>query len=327
MSKNFDDYLRDQLSMEKDELPASVKNKIDETLSKLPENVEEADKNAKVINENNEAGKNGEQDKIVDIELAKDKRKKGSVWKKYGQMAAGVAVVFLFIFPNVSESYARTMEKLPIIGSIVKVVTIRNYFYQDDNHELNVNVPQLEADKESELNKINLDTEELTKKLVDGFYAEMEALGKNSHGSLYVDYEVVTDTENWFTLKLLVNEVKGSSDTYYKYYNVDKKTGNIVKLSDLVTNDEFYDIVEKDIKRQMAERMEKDENEFYWIEEDSLGAKFEGISADHNYYFDKDGNLVIPFDKYEVSPGYMGTPEFTVERALIEEYIFANMNI
>ena len=320
MSKNFDDYIRDQLSKEENELPVSVKNKIDKTLESLDERSNETVKEEKNVEDKKE-------DKVIDIKSNRNKRKYKSVYKRFGSMAAGIAFVFLFLFPNVSESYARTMEKIPVIGSIVKVITIRNYFYSDDTHELNVNVPQVDDTEDTDLNKINMDTEELTKKLVDEFYAEMDALGKTSHAALYVDYDVITDTENWFTLRLCVSEVKGSSDTYYKFYNLDKNTGNIVKLGDIALNDNFYSLVEEDIKKQMVERMEKDEMEAYWVEGDSFGEGFVKITPDHNYYWDKNGNLVIPFDKYEVSPGYMGTPEFTVERSLIKDCINSDLHI
>ncbi len=320
MSKKFDDYIRDQLSKEENELPVSVRNKIDRALDNLDNCL-----NDEVKEENNI--EDIKQNKAIDINNSRNKRKHKSAYKRFGSMAAGIAFVFLFLFPNVSESYAKTMEKIPVIGSIVRVVTIRNYFYSDETHELNVNVPQLEDAVNSELNKINMDADELTKKLVDEFYAEMDALGKNSHGALYVDYDVITDTENWFTLRLCVSEVKGSSDTYYKFYNLDKKNGNIVKLGDIALSDDFYSIVEEDIKKQMAERMEKDEMEAYWIEGDSFGEGFVKITSDHNYYWDKDGNLVIPFDKYEVSPGYMGTPEFTVDRSLIKDCINSDLHI
>ena len=38
-----------------------------------------------------------------------------------------------------------------------------------------------------------------------------------------------------------------------------------------------------------------------------------------NFYFDADGNLVLVFEKYEVAPGYMGTPEFTIPKEIFNE--------
>ena len=37
--------------------------------------------------------------------------------------------------------------------------------------------------------------------------------------------------------------------------------------------------------------------------------------------WDKDGNLVIVFDKYEVAPGGMGTPEFVIEKGSISDIL------
>lgn len=35
----------------------------------------------------------------------------------------------------------------------------------------------------------------------------------------------------------------------------------------------------------------------------------------------KDGNIVIVFDKYEVAPGSMGTPEFVIEKGSISDIL------
>ena len=45
------------------------------------------------------------------------------------------------------------------------------------------------------------------------------------------------------------------------------------------------------------------------------------VGADHNFYWTDDGDLVIIFDKYEVGPGSMGTPEFTIEKEVIDKIL------
>lgn len=47
--------------------------------------------------------------------------------------SAAAAVTLLEALPNVSGSAAKTMEQVPVLGSLVRVVTLRNYFY-DDGH-------------------------------------------------------------------------------------------------------------------------------------------------------------------------------------------------
>lgn len=285
----FDRYIQEQLSEDETELPDSVRRKIDETLFELPEKT--------------------------------TCKRPVYVYRHVAVAAACFAFVFLFLLPNVSVVYAHALEQIPVIGQIVRVVTIRNYFYSDDYHEMDIKVPKVENENSEAFDFINASAEELTESLVEKFYNDMEVLGEDAHGSLYADYEVITNTEKWFTLKLRVHEAIGSGNTYYKYYHLNKLTGKTVRLGDMIADDEFYSFVEQAIKVQMDERMQKDSNLKYWIHNDSFGEEFVDITPEHNFYWNADGNLVIPFDKYEVAPGYMGTPEFVIDKDSIKDML------
>ncbi|MGL5259500.1 MAG: RsiV family protein [Lachnospiraceae bacterium] len=41
---------------------------------------------------------------------------------------------------------------------------------------------------------------------------------------------------------------------------------------------------------------------------------FKTIDETTNFYLNKDGDVVIVFEKYQYTPGYMGTPEFIIKR-------------
>ena len=71
----------------------------------------------------------------------------------------------------------------------------------------------------------------------------------------------------------------------------------------------------------LKQRMEEDPSLVYWTEDSDMGQDFIELGADHNFYFDDSGNLVIPFDEYEVAPGYMGSPEFTIQRSVFENLL------
>lgn len=45
---------------------------------------------------------------------------------------------------------------------------------------------------------------------------------------------------------------------------------------------------------------------------------FGQIRPDQNFYIDKNGNLVIAFDKYEVAAGAQGSPEFVIPQEVIK---------
>lgn len=284
---HFDRILKAKAAEEQSEIPASVKDKIEKTLADLPEK--------------------------------KAKPASVRVLPKAAAAAACFIFIVFFLFPNISVTYAHALEQLPVIGDLVRVVTIRNYFYADEYHELDVYVPQVDIENSEAFDLINKDIDELTDALVQQFYSDLAAIGDDGHGSVYADYQTVTDTERWFTLKIRVTEASGSSNTYFKYYHVNKQTGSIVRLGDLATDNRFYERIEQEIQKQMRTEMEQNSDLIYWTEDSVIGKDLRSVSPDHNFYWNKDGDLVIPFDKYEIAPGYMGTPEFTISKELLKD--------
>ncbi len=285
----FDKFIKEEIKGKKHQIPGTVKAKIEHTLSSLHE------KERKVNRFN--------------------------VFTKIVTAAACFIFVFLVLLPNCSTVYAKALEKVPVIGGIVKVVTIRNYFYSDNNHELDINVPKIEGSESQAADYINKDVDELTKILVDRFYNELEEFGDKGHSGIYADYEVVTNNDKWFTLKICVHEAAGSSNTYYKYYHIDKMDGKIVVLKDLFTTDSFADVLEDEIRCQMNEIMAEDDSKIYWTDNAKFKKDFTELDDEHNFYWDESGNLVIVFDKYEVAPGYMGTPAFAVNKEIISDIL------
>ena len=285
---NFDKYIKSKAAKEQTDIPDSVKNRIEQTLADLPEK--------------------------------KPVIKQIRILPRIAASAACLVFIMLFLLPNVSVTYANAMEQIPLIGDIVRVVTIRNYFYSDDKHEMDIDVPKIEGDNDAAEN-INQDINQLTETLVEQFYEDVELIGDEGHSSIYLDYETVTNTDTWFTLKIRVHEAAGSSNTYYKFYHIDKRTNEIVKLGDLAKDNSFYDVLVKEIKRQMKLQMENDSSVVYWLDDSIIGKDYVSLTENHNFYWNDNGDLVIIFDKYEVGPGAMGTPEFVIDKGVFKDYL------
>lgn len=281
---NFDSHLKKCAKEDAYTVPESVSKVVDDTLASLPDN-------------------------------ATCRRRK--VVKQVLSAAACLLLVFLVVLPNCSPAYAQALENIPVISSIIEVVTVRNYKYSDDNHTLDINVPHVTGQNSDAENYINKDIDEMTKLLSDRFYRELEADEGKGHGSVHVDYEVVTNTDKWFTLRLRVCEAYGSGNTYYKYYHIDKIKGCIVDLSDLAVDDSFYSKLKAEVQRQMKVEMSEDKNIEYWLEDDPFGVFYLEPGENSNFYWNSDGDLVIVFNKYDAAPGFMGTPEFTVKKSVL----------
>lgn len=285
---NFDDFV--QKNIEKKDVPLNVKKRIKSVFNSLPdENIES---------------------------FTKKKHRRRIVLS-----VASVALFALVLMPNMSSVYANALNDIPVIGKLIKVVTVRSYFYEDDKKELNVSVPSIGDKQNSNAeNQVNKDVDELIGQIVDCFYEEYNK-NANDFKSVDVTYDVITNTDRWFTLRLNVVETAASSRQYYKFYNIDRENDRVVKLSDLFEDKDYKNIISDDIKRQMREQMDSDSSISYWIKEEDviLGGNFTRIEDDHNFYVNDIGNIVIVFDEGDVAPSSMGTVEFEIKKAVLEE--------
>lgn len=237
-------------------------------------------------------------------------------------MAAALAIAVAL--PNLNGNIAYAMSRIPVLGSFFEVVTFRSYSYEDDNNSAEVKIPQVTVEGsegqapygqiQDSVDKINLDLDKITQELIDQFKKTVEEQGEG-HTGLYVDHEVVTDNDRWFTLRLIVVEEQASGYEYYKYFTVDKQTGKTVSLADLFEEGSNYlDVLTQEIRSQMVSRMQADENLYYFVDDPEVSdSNFTQLKPDANFYFNAQGGLTIVFDEYDVAPGYMGPQEFVVD--------------
>lgn len=270
-----------------------------------------------------EEGRRMMNEKIEQAKLDK-KRKSLSRRVRFAGGAVAAAMAVIVALPNTNESIAKAMGKIPVIGSIVKVVTFRDYDYQDGNSEAHVSVPNIEIDENSDngnaANQINKDVTDYTQQLIDQFEADAKELyGSEGYKGLDVNYDVVTDTEDWFTLRVTILETAASGNQYYRFYHIDKKTNSVATLSTLFKDDvDYITPISENIKEQMLNNTNKDEENTYFLEEKEMpDENFKAIKADQNFYFNSNNDLVIVFDEYEVAPGSMGNPEFVIPSSVI----------
>ncbi|MBR1692254.1 MAG: DUF3298 domain-containing protein [Lachnospiraceae bacterium] len=170
---------------------------------------------------------------------------------------------------------------------------------------------------------VNKSVEEYTNELIARFEQEVSDIGEGYQG-LDVDYEVLTDTDSWFTLRLNVVETAASGYEYAKYYHINKALDQVVTLPDLFEEDSDYVTRISDyIAGEMRRRMQEDDSLSYFIDSEEAFADddFKQIKEEQNFYFDQDGQLVIAFDEYEVAPGYMGTVEFKIPDEIISDIL------
>ena len=215
--------------------------------------------------------------------------------------------------PNVSVTYAQVMSNVPVLGVIIDVFTVRNYNFSGDQHELNAEVPNVEVTdgKNDVVLDINADIDTFTTNIINKFYEDLASTEGTEYGAVDIDYEVVTNNDKWFTLKINVTETQASGYMYAKYYHINKETGEYVSFTDLFDASN-YAALEEYIVSDMKAQMEADENLAYFFDDPVIGEDIVYVTDDQNFYFDESNNLIMVYNEYTVAPGYMGMPEIVI---------------
>lgn len=275
---HFDEQLKQRARQEPFQTPSSYRRRVEETCAALEE------------------------------ESPAPPRREGrrGRWRAW---SAAAAVTLLVALPNVSGSAAKAMEQVPVLGSLVRVVTLRNYFYEDGHSSADVSVPQVNGAGQAG-DDVNQAIQENIYQLLDEFYADVDQIAQGGgYQGLSVSYDVVTDNEHWFTLRVNAVRTQGSSDEMLRYYHINKDTGKVATLSSLFPKDSDYVAV---LSQQVKDWLEGREDAFFYQE-------FTSIDPEQSFYWGENGSLVLVFDEGSVLPAASGNPEVIIPAQVVQQ--------
>ena len=289
------------------------------------------------------------------IDRARMEKKRAERARRRSAWTAAAAMIVLIALPNTNVQIAHAMENIPVLGGFFRLVTVRQYNYSDENHDAEIELAQITYGEDGEgtpvgevavgaaapdnadvgnaegagqeagvaklseegVQAVNQDMEATVEELIRQFEG---TLSEEGYHGVHVSQDVVTDNTQYYTVKLSVLETEASGYEHNQFYTVDKQTGNVVTLADLFAEgSDYISVISENIKTQMREQMEADEGVIYFLDDEDMPEfNFQSITAQTNFYFNENGELVIAFDEYEVAPGYMGAPEFVIPQEIVE---------
>lgn len=232
-------------------------------------------------------------------------------------VCAGVLLgVFLL---NCMPALAQTLESVPVLGQAVRVVDLRSYEWFWGDTGVSVQEPVLDGDSQA-VEQVEAEKEEFIAQMKEKFLFHA-ARKYQGYVSEEVGYEVLRDDDALFILRFNAILYAGNSVEYHHHVVLDKQKGRVLELADLFLEDVNYVFpISREIKAQMEEQMNAHEGDYFlpggiWSEEEC----FKSIDPeDQDFYISEDGQLVIVFAAYEVAPGSMGAPEFTIPTDLLD---------
>lgn len=244
----------------------------------------------------------------------KDWRRNMKNMKKWYASAAAVGLIIVSV--NASSTFAKSLENIPVIGNIIKVVNFNNYRIDKDGMDVSISLPEVSSDSKDLEYKLNKEFEKEGKeayKKYEAEVAELEKEGKTTHKSAEIWSETVAENDKTLSVAIYNTETEASAATSRKIYNIDKKDKTILTLEGMFGNNDYVDVLSKNILSQMKERTKKDSNDVYFVDNTFK------IKKDQPFYINDKGELVICFDEYEVAPGSAGLVEFVIPSNVVSK--------
>ena len=255
------------------------------------------------------------------------KRKKFPVFLKITAAVAAFILSFTAFF-NFFPNFAEAAAEIPVIGTLVRVITFGKYENKDQGYEAKIITPKIEGllDKDLE-NRLNNDFKENAEEIIKAYENDVKELKKEYgeetiHMGVASDYIIKTDTDRILSLDVYILYTAGSSSTKHTFYTIDKKTGKLLSLSGLFKNGaDYISPISEYIKEEMK-RLNAEEDGLFWVNpEEDFFESFEKIKENQNFYINDRCELVICFDKYEVAAGAQGCPEFVIPPDVISSVV------
>lgn len=241
-------------------------------------------------------------------------------------VAVALSVVMAFaILCNALPVTAYALQKIPVIGGIVRVITFGRFQTSDEKraYEVNIEVPKIQGlSNENLQNELNEQYLEQSKTLYKDFMDKINAKDdKPVYAALDAGYSIQAQTGSLISIMNYVDDTQASCNETQQFVTIDTDKQVLITLPSLFKDKSYVQIITQNISKQMKEQMLSEPDEYYYFTGDD---GFTKIKEDQQFYINTNHKLVIVFDKYTVAPGSMGVVEFTIPTEILTPILVSN---
>ncbi|WP_279155473.1 DUF3298 and DUF4163 domain-containing protein [Thomasclavelia cocleata] len=189
-----------------------------------------------------------------------------------------------------------------------KLILLDEKHYETNGTIVTVKFPQIiNVD-----DKIKVDINNLILKTIDTYLDEIKEFGKNQSTAhkliVEIDFENYYSDDDIFSFSINSSQILADSHLQKKFFTINPTTGEIYNVEHFLGSD-YQNIILTTVKKQIAKNTKNNPNLIYFDEEvNNLK-----ISIDQPFYINKDNQVVVVFDQFQIAPGYMSLPSFIVK--------------
>lgn len=227
--------------------------------------------------------------------------------------------LLIFILTSGFWSSVSAQSQIDVKAASIYINTIGNYSAEIQTPEIS---GMTDTDTQQALNN---NFKKHAQELIAVFAHEAESMQKQypidgPHFHIEYKFNTVYNNANHLVFSVYEFTAAGSSNYSAQYFTVDKQRGVLMTLEEMTGGSRNYmKQIENYIYKQMREHNKTEEMKF-WIDDDAMGQNWKSnmdlvfslIEPNRQYFLNENGNLVIAFNKYDVAPGAMGSPQFEI---------------
>ena len=188
-----------------------------------------------------------------------------------------------------------------------KLQLLKEKHYETEGTIVTVKIPHV-----VNVDKVKKVINKLITQAIDDFTNEFKEFDKEPN----TEHKLIADItfQNYYSddkiISFSINATQIMADSYLqkKFYTVDLKTGEVYNIEHFLGSD-YQNIVKKSVQQQIAENKEKYPNLMYFDE----AVNNLKITNEQPFYINKDNQVVVVFNQFEIAPGYMSLPEFIIK--------------
>ena len=190
-----------------------------------------------------------------------------------------------------------------------KLQLLKEKHYETEGTIVTVKIPHVVNVKDDKVKKV---INKLITQAIDDFTNEFKEFDKepNTEHKLIADitFQNYYSDDKIISFSINANQIMADSYLQKKFYTVDLKTGEVYNIEHFLGSD-YQNIVKKSVQQQIAENKEKYPNLMYFDE----AVNNLKITNEQPFYINKDNQVVVVFNQFEIAPGYMSLPEFIIK--------------
>lgn len=232
--------------------------------------------------------------------------------------------------------YAKSVKQGRIPGTAIFVMAeIENQVQVQDKHlsvhkdglQLDMHIPQLtnlsNPNFQKQLNHTLLkEAKERKNDMIKLFQSLNKDISKDDLSLIPFEYietfSIIPSSHPYFTIELYRYQYTGGAHGLpeLKYLNINLDKNQIYSLKELFKeNIDYKLILNQEIKKEIDKRISQ--GEFFFTGTDG----FQTISDSQPFFINKDGNLVIVFNVYEIAPYASGPIYITLNKERLIDYM------